>query len=459
MLKLFISYRRDDAGGYSRLVGAELGKIWGDENVFLDVDGQSLPPGVDYDETVIRTIQGCDVVLALIGRRWADAMNLPRLAEPRDLVRREVLTAREHQILLIPVLVGEASMPPAGVLPEELQWLERIQAHEISDTRWDYDLGRLVQTLRSLEAAREVDRVVVPAAQAAPGINRVATGTAPAGARRSLGLRQWVGAAASVAVLVTAGALIFNPQERAKKPIDHPQDSLLIEPTVATTDSSTAGGRPTTCGRGGPAWFARRTGASLKIDRAGFFRRYAETYGSITPQQRSGLNTLLYYIERDKDMADVRWAAYLLATAKHHTLDQWIPIEEPGKGQGRIYGNSVTVRDSAGRQYTHVYYGRGYIDLTWDYNYRNVGRALGIPLLYEPDLALEPQISYNILSFALRNGTITGAELASYISRTSCDYVKARRTINGLDQAEKIAADAAALERILRETSTVSPGA
>jgi hypothetical protein len=152
-LKIFISYRREDTGGYSRLIGAELGKVWGDEHIFLDVDVQSLSPGTDYEQKVITTIQGCDVVLALIGCRWADETNLPRLASPRDLVRREILTAREHQVLLIPVLVAGAVMPAEGLLPEELQWLERIQAHEISDTRWAYDIGRLVETLRSIKAA------------------------------------------------------------------------------------------------------------------------------------------------------------------------------------------------------------------------------------------------------------------------------------------------------------------
>ena len=37
----------------------------------------------------------------------------------------------------------------------------------------------------------------------------------------------------------------------------------------------------------------------------------------------------------------------------------------------------VTVTDPEGRSYSNAYYGRGYVQLTWDYNYRNMGKVLG----------------------------------------------------------------------------------
>lgn len=38
----------------------------------------------------------------------------------------------------------------------------------------------------------------------------------------------------------------------------------------------------------------------------------------------------------------------------------------------------------------YPWYGRGYIQLTWESNYTNAGRALGIDLLTDPDDAMKP---------------------------------------------------------------------
>ena len=44
------------------------------------------------------------------------------------------------------------------------------------------------------------------------------------------------------------------------------------------------------------------------------------------------------------------------------------------------------------------YYGRGFIQLTWDYNYRAVGERLGLPLVADPELALEPKTAAAIFA-------------------------------------------------------------
>jgi hypothetical protein len=55
---------------------------------------------------------------------------------------------------VIPVLVGGAAMPPGAELPEDLRQLARLQAHEISDSRGEYDEGRLCELLRRSNGAR-----------------------------------------------------------------------------------------------------------------------------------------------------------------------------------------------------------------------------------------------------------------------------------------------------------------
>jgi hypothetical protein len=50
--------------------------------------------------------------------------------------------------LVIPVLLGGAKMPDAGSLPEPVKRLARLHAMEISDSRWEYDLGVLIKAIK-----------------------------------------------------------------------------------------------------------------------------------------------------------------------------------------------------------------------------------------------------------------------------------------------------------------------
>lgn len=189
----------------------------------------------------------------------------------------------------------------------------------------------------------------------------------------------------------------------------------------------------------------------MKIDRQKFFAAYEAAYGAIAkPEWKKGLDELLGAAEGDPQITDLRWLAYMLATVKHECAGHWLPIEEFGKGQGKAYGKPVTVTDPSGKQFTNVYYGRGYVQLTWKDNYATMGTQLGNRLVYEPQLALDPVIAYKIMSLGMRKGMFTGVGLSKYINADKCDYVNARRIINGTDQAEKIAGYAQKLESILR---------
>ncbi|HEX8322224.1 hypothetical protein [Longimicrobium sp.] len=168
------------------------------------------------------------------------------------------------------------------------------------------------------------------------------------------------------------------------------------------------------------------------------------------------LNTLIDAINRDACMKDVRWAAYVLATIKYESGDTFRPVEEYDRGTGQSYGQPVTVRDSLGNTYTNTYYGRGYVQLTWADNYRNVGRAIGLgdELLLHPERALEPGIAYAALSYSMRGGFYTGKRLENYLTDSITDYRNARRIINGLDRADRLATDAQLFETALRESAS-----
>jgi hypothetical protein len=187
------------------------------------------------------------------------------------------------------------------------------------------------------------------------------------------------------------------------------------------------------------------------LDPAAALDLYERSFGALTRRQREGLDFLLASIAADPEVGDVRWAAYMLATVKHECADRWQPIEEFDRGHGREYGRPVEVHDEDGRAFRNTYYGRGYVQLTWDYNYRGLGRQLGMgnALLLHPERALDPQIAYRILSVGMRRGSYTGKSLPTYIAGDRCDYRNARRIVNGLDQAERIEGYALRLQTIL----------
>ena len=88
--------------------------------------------------------------------------------------------------------------------------------------------------------------------------------------------------------------------------------------------------------------------------------------GHIHQSQVDGYNAIL--AEWDKrGLEDTRWLAYMLATTFHETAKTIQPIHEYGRGKGKKYGNPDPV--------THkIYYGRGFVQLTWKYNYEKMGR-------------------------------------------------------------------------------------
>lgn len=123
--------------------------------------------------------------------------------------------------------------------------------------------------------------------------------------------------------------------------------------------------------------------------------------------------------------------AYVLATVEWETGRTFQPVRE-------AYWKSEEWRRQHLRYYP--YYGRGYVQLTWEANYRKYSTIMGLDLVGQPDLALQPEVALFILVHGFRTGAFTGRKLADYVNEAGCDFVQARRCINGLDKAAEIAA-------------------
>lgn len=148
-MRVFLSYRRDDAGGYAgRLTDALLQRL-GPKSVFQDVT--AISPGQDYTVAIERALAESDAALVVIGPGWLTAatpQGTPRLLEAGDYVRLELARALERDIRVIPVLVGGARLPEAAELPDDLQGLVQRQALELHDETWHHDVDGLVRSLR-----------------------------------------------------------------------------------------------------------------------------------------------------------------------------------------------------------------------------------------------------------------------------------------------------------------------
>lgn len=150
---IFISYRRSDCQAQANGLHDGLTNRLSDARIFMDID--SIPAGVDFEEHIREAIDGCDVVLVLIGDNWMDTRpgtSTRRIDEPSDFVRLEIENALANpQVRTIPVLVEGAQMPEAAQLPESIQKLARINAFELDDRRWKADLERITLLLEGLK--------------------------------------------------------------------------------------------------------------------------------------------------------------------------------------------------------------------------------------------------------------------------------------------------------------------
>jgi len=147
-VRVFVSYRRGDAAGHAGRLHDELVSRLGPGSVFQDV--ASIAPGERFLDTIDRSIGSCDVVLAVIGRRFTEAepdSGRSRLHDPSDIVRRELEAALRSGRRLVPVLVDRATLPHPDELPPDLQPLLERNAIELRDDAWTADLQRLSATL------------------------------------------------------------------------------------------------------------------------------------------------------------------------------------------------------------------------------------------------------------------------------------------------------------------------
>ena len=123
---------------------------------------------------------------------------------------------------------------------------------------------------------------------------------------------------------------------------------------------------------------------------------------------------------------------YVLGTVEHETAGTFRPVRE-----AYWIRNAEKWRKENLSYYP--YYGRGVVQLTHKENYKKFGELLDIDLVGNPDLALGFDVSMFILVYGMKHGVFTGKKLDDYFNEYGSNFIKARRIINGMDKAKKVA--------------------
>ena len=158
-------------------------------------------------------------------------------------------------------------------------------------------------------------------------------------------------------------------------------------------------------------------------------------FKSMTQDQVDGCNVFLDWYDTENPPApdahhfDDRMLAYVLATTYHETAFTMQPIKEYG---GEAYLQAKPY---------YPWYGRGYVQLTWQDNYQTQDTKLGLggALMQNADLALDPEIAKLVILYGMADGDFTGKRLGQYFTDTLTDWYNARRIVNGTDRASDIA--------------------
>jgi len=162
---VFVNYRTGDEEACATMIERELSRRFGSAKIFLA--GNSIKPGTDYQPDPLAAVRASSVLLAVISARWlsfADEHGHNALDTVDDRIRKEILTAFEVDIPVVPILVGRAERIRRVDLPLALARLADCQyfRFDVSTAERDLrDIGdKLADIVPDLDPAGEPETVV-----------------------------------------------------------------------------------------------------------------------------------------------------------------------------------------------------------------------------------------------------------------------------------------------------------
>ncbi len=158
---------------------------------------------------------------------------------------------------------------------------------------------------------------------------------------------------------------------------------------------------------------------------------------TLSQNEVDGCNAILGAMER----LPRAYCAYGLATAFHETNATMEPVRE-------AYWLTEAWRKRNLRYWP--WYGRGYVQLTWEANYDHADQQLGLEgaLIIDPDLALDRAIAAHVMRRGMEEGWFArdnrgphnfARHLPEQGDASEAQYIAARRIINGTDKNKLVA--------------------
>lgn len=183
------------------------------------------------------------------------------------------------------------------------------------------------------------------------------------------------------------------------------------------------------------------------------YARRAPFGGSLSTAQVEGCKRILATCRAER-VLDLRQVAYVLASVFHETGARMQPVREAfASGDA----GAIAALDKAWKAgklgkvkepyWRKGWFGRGDIQITHEANYRKLGNAIGVDLVANPALALDPATSARIAVVGMRDGLFRYSaaqrrpeRLADYFTPQFALPQEARAIVNGgRDKAKLIA--------------------
>ena len=151
MPKISISYRRIDSEAMTGRIFDRLANYYGKDAIFRDID--NIPPGIDFRVHINETLRKTHILLAVIGPGWLGTSSggLERIQQESDAVRVEIEMALRRRTPLIPILIGNTTMPSSDQLPPSLKDFAFRNAVRVDTGQdFDYHMERLIRSMDAI---------------------------------------------------------------------------------------------------------------------------------------------------------------------------------------------------------------------------------------------------------------------------------------------------------------------
>jgi hypothetical protein len=140
-INVFVSYRRDDIGGYAGRIYDRLEQHF---EVFFDTN--SIEPGRPLSDTIKKSIKSTDFLLVVLGDKSCEEFQ-KKLAT-LDYVAEEIREAYAKNKMIIPILVNHATMVSVECLPKDILFFPELAAARITHDNFNSDMQKLIHTIR-----------------------------------------------------------------------------------------------------------------------------------------------------------------------------------------------------------------------------------------------------------------------------------------------------------------------